>query len=204
MEGKVFTWGESRDANEAGNTGFSKGWGVRTVGYVLVSPRQLLKDPGYSIHLRYVPCVRTNHPIGDSLYLSWALTDLESSKKNWVWGQYWREAAAEKTSQVSAHLQFSTQCREGCELGQWALQFLHPLKGPCLCKECRGRRPLWLVAADLAVVPAGLRILQRSWSVFSSRGENLCESRIDGNKFDRLSVGKRSLSEASGETLKNG
>lgn len=66
------------------------------------------------------------------------------------------------------------------------------------------RKEVLLVAADLAVVRAGLGILQRSWSVFSSRGENLCECRIDDNKFDLLSVGMRSLLAASGETLKNG
>lgn len=50
------------------------------------------------------------------------------------------------------------------------------------------------VAADLAVVPAGLEILQRCWSVFSSRGESLLERRIDADKFfffDGLCIGTR-------------
>lgn len=76
-------------------------------------------------------------------------------------------------------------------------------KEPLLVQRVQ-RKEVFLIAADLAVVPAGLGILQRSWSVFSSRGENLCECGIDGNKFDWLGVGARSLLEASGETLKNG
>lgn len=79
---------------------------------------------------------------------------------------------------------------------------LHPLRSSCSAKSAKEGD--LLVAADLAVVPAGLGILQRSWSVFSSRGENLCECRIDDSKFDWLGVGMRSLLEASGETLKNG
>lgn len=49
------------------------------------------------------------------------------------------------------------------------------------------------VAAGLAAVPGGLEILQRRWSVFSSRGESLLECRIDANKlyFDWLGVGTR-------------
>lgn len=44
-----------------------------------------------------------------------------------------------------------------------------------------------MVAADLAVVPAGLEVLQRRWSVFSGGGGGLLVCRIDANKlyFDR-------------------
>lgn len=57
------------------------------------------------------------------------------------------------------------------------------------------------VAADLAVAPAGLEILQRCWSVFSSGGESLLQCRTDANKlyFDLLGMGTRSHLNRIGE-----
>lgn len=82
---KGFTQGKKQRCNWS-----RKQWrdsAVRVVGCVCVSPSQLLEDPGYCIHLRYVPCICTNHSTADTLCLSQGLTDLESSKENWLWGQ---------------------------------------------------------------------------------------------------------------------
>lgn len=129
------------------------------------------------------------------------LTLSPQRKRNWLWGQYWGKTAAEKTKQVSAHLQHLVQRR--LLAGGMNFAVAPSSQEPLLVQRVQ-RKEVLLVAADLAVVRAGLGILQRSWSVFSSRGENLCECRIDDNKFDWLSVGMRSLLAASGETLKNG
>lgn len=108
---KGFNRGKRRGATGAGNNGFSKEdevWGLWGMfGSAQVSYWRIQVTP-----FTWDMCPVC--PRADTLCLSQGLTGLESSKENWLWGQYWGKTAAEKSRQFSAHLQFSTQCREGC------------------------------------------------------------------------------------------
>lgn len=128
-------------------------------------------------------CVCTNHPVADTLCLSQGLTELSPQRKTGFGVSIEGKLLLKKTDE-SQHI-FSAE-----KAVSWGNNLC---SSSILCGAKSAKEGDLLVAADLAVVPAGLGILQRSWSVFSSRGENLGERRIDDSVSDWLGVGARSL-----------
>jgi len=120
--------------------------GMRVAGVFALSTSSFTKYPDYSVRLRDVLCMCTNHPRADIFCLSQGPTDLESSsKERLALGSVLRGNCCWGKKDESQHIFSSTfsveqagSCREG------ASQLLRPLESRCWCRQCKGRGPFRL------------------------------------------------------------